>query len=439
MPKRWPRLKREEIASRCSSEAVRDPRVRPGLDIRHTMTIFVINCGSSSIKYQLFDMRDESVLAKGLLDRLGTGQVTLRQEGKKGSAEAKCSAKNHADGLAVILENLVHRDYGVIESVEEIKTVGHRVVHGGERFSDAVQIDEEVVKAIDECAELAPLHNPPNLAGIRAAKAALPSAAQVAVFDTAFHSTLEPRAFVYALPYEWYKEYGIRRYGFHGTSHQYVAGRAAEMLGRELNELNLITAHLGNGCSITAIRAGQSVDHSMGLTPAEGLVMGTRGGDMDPAIIFHLAAKCEMSLEQINEALQHRSGLLGISGLSNDMRDIERASEEGNERARLGLKLFVYRLQKYIGAYAAVLGNVDAVIFTGGIGENSYRVRQMVLEDLDKLGLILDAEANRRVGPGEAGEVAKAESTVKILVIPTNEELLIARQSLAVAKAALEN
>ena len=412
--------------------------IAPGLDIRHTMTIFVINCGSSSIKYQLFDMRDESVLAKGLLDRLGTAQATLRHEGKKGTTEEKCSARNCGEGLALILESLVHPDYGVIESIEEIEAVGHRVVHGGERFSEAVQIDEEVVNTIKECAELAPLHNPPNLAGIAAAKAGLPSAVQVAVFDTAFHSTLEPRAFVYALPYEWYKKYGVRRYGFHGTSHQYVAGRAAEMLGKKLDELNLITAHLGNGCSITAIRAGQSVDHSMGLTPAEGLVMGTRGGDMAPAIIFHLAAKSGMSLEQINEALQHRSGLLGMSGLSNDMRDIVRASEQGNERARLGLEVFVYRLQKYIGAYMAVLGNVDAVVFTGGIGENSWRVRQLVLEDLDRLGLILDTQANKTVPAGEAGEVSKPDSAVKILVIPTNEELLIARQSLAVARAALE-
>jgi len=397
------------------------------------MKIFVINCGSSSIKYQLFDMADESVLAKGLLERLATSQASLRHEGKRGTAQPVCSAQDHRQGLALILESLVHPRYGVIDSIEQIEAVGHRVVHGGERFTGSVRIDEKVIEAIKDCAQLAPLHNPPNLAGIAAARAALPSAVQVAVFDTAFHSTLARRAFVYALPYEWYKQYGVRRYGFHGTSHQYVAQRAAEMLSRPLNELNLITAHLGNGCSITAIRAGQSVDHSMGLTPAEGLVMGTRGGDMDPAIIFHLAAKANMSLEQINEALQHQSGLRGISGLSNDMRDIVRASEQGNDRARLALEVFVYRLQKYIGAYIAVLGRVDALVFTGGIGENSIRVRQMVLQNLTSLGLLLDAQANKTVPPGQAQEISTPDSAVKVLVIPTNEELLIARQSLAVA------
>ena len=398
------------------------------------MKVFVINCGSSSIKYQLLDMVDESVLAKGLLERLGTAEANLQHEGKTGKVEPKCSAKNHRDGLGLIVDSLVHRQYGVIENIEQIKVVGHRVVHGGEHFTGAVRIDEKVIKAIEDCAELAPLHNPPNLAGITAAKETLPKAVQVAVFDTAFHSTLTKRAFIYALPYEWYKKYGIRRYGFHGTSHQYVAQRAAEMLSRPLNELNLITAHLGNGCSITAIRGGESVDHSMGLTPAEGLVMGTRGGDMDPAIIFHLAGKTGMSLEEINKALQKQSGLLGISGLSNDMRDIIQASEGGNERARLALEVFVYRLRKYIGAYTAVLGKVDGLVFTGGIGENSGPVRRMVLEGLDGLGLLLDEKANRTTR-GEAREISAGDSTVKILVIPTNEELLIGRQSIEVAKA----
>ncbi len=397
------------------------------------MKILVINCGSSSIKYQLFDMADESVLAKGLLERLGTEQVTLRHQAKEAEVGPSCSAKDHRDGLALILESLVHRDYGVIERIEEIEAVGHRVVHGGEKFTGAVRIEREVIKAIEDCAQLAPLHNRPNLAGITAAKSALGSAVQVAVFDTAFHSRLERTAFIYALPYEWYERYGIRRYGFHGTSHQYVAESAAEMLGRELNELNLITAHLGNGCSITAIRRGKSVDHSMGLTPAEGLVMGTRGGDMDPAIIFHLAANSDMSLEQINEALQHGSGLLGISGLSNDMRDIVRASEDGHERARLAVEIFAYRLKKYIGAYMAVLGEVDGLVFTGGIGENSAVVREKAVANLERLGLRLDAQANEAVPQGQAAEISAADSDLKILVIPTNEELLIARQTQALA------
>ena len=396
------------------------------------MKIFVINCGSSSIKYQLFDMADESVLAKGLLERLGTDEVSLYQEGRGGAVEPRCSAKNHREGLRLILESLVHPEYGVIEGVEQIQAVGHRVVHGGEKFSGAVRIDEEVIRAIKDCAELAPLHNPPNLAGIEGAREMLGSAVQVAVFDTAFHSTLERRAFIYALPYEWYKKHGIRRYGFHGTSHQYVAEQAAGMLGRDLGELNLITAHLGNGCSITAIKGGRSVDHSMGLTPAEGLVMGTRGGDMDPAIIFHLAEKAGMALEQIKQAVQQGSGLLGISGLSNDMRDIVQAGERGHERAQLALQIFAYRLKKYIGAYVAALGRVDGLVFTGGIGENSAVVRRMAVEGLEVMGFQFDGQANEALEGGQPGTISSRHSPVKILVIPTNEELLIGRQCLAV-------
>ena len=398
------------------------------------MKTLVINCGSSSIKYQLFDMTDESVLAKGLLERLGSDQVALHHQTNDSELQPDCSAKNHRDALALILQCLVHPDYGVIENVDQIAAVGHRVVHGAERFTGAVCIDPEVIKAIDDCAQLAPLHNPPNLAGITAAKDALPSAVQVAVFDTAFHATLDPHAFVYALPYQWYKQYGIRRYGFHGTSHQYVAGRAAEMLDKPVEQINLITAHLGNGCSITAIRNGKSVDHSMGLTPAEGLVMGTRGGDMDPAIIFHLAANTDMNLEQINQAIQKQSGLLGISGLSNDMRDLNKAADDGHQNAKLALDIFVHRLRKYIGAYIAVLGQVHALVFTGGIGENSAAIRQQTLKNLQKLGLSLDPQANQNLTIGQECEISTADSDVKILVIPTNEELLIARQTLALAR-----
>ncbi len=397
------------------------------------MKILVINSGSSSIKYQLFDMANESVLAKGLLERLGTEQVCLGHQAGGAMVEPSCSAKDHAAGLGLILASLVHRDYGVIERIEEIDVVGHRVVHGGEEFSGAVRIDEKVTEAIERCVLLAPLHNRANLAGITAAQAALGSAMQVAVFDTAFHSTLERAAFIYALPYEWYERYGIRRYGFHGTSHQYVAQRAAQMLGGQLNELNLITAHLGNGCSITAIRSGKSVDQSMGLTPTEGLVMGTRGGDMDPGIISYLAANSDMSPEKIDKELQHGSGLLGISGLSNDMRDILRASEDGQERARLAVEIFVLRLKKYIGAYMALLGEVDGLVFTGGIGENSAVIRQKAVENLQRFGLRLDTRANEALPQGQASEISAVDSEVKILVIPTNEELLIARQSLALS------
>ena len=395
------------------------------------MKIFVINCGSSSIKYQLFDMADESVLAKGLLERLGTEEVCLQHEGKGRKVKPTCSAKDHKTGLELIIKCLVDSEYGVIGSIDEIDAVGHRVVHGGEEFSGSVLIDEQVAGAIERCAQLAPLHNPPNLAGIAAAQASLSSAAQVAVFDTAFHSTLEKRAFVYALPYEWYKSYGIRRYGFHGTSHQYVAQRAAEILDKELGQLNLITAHMGNGCSITAIRKGKSTDTSMGLTPVEGLVMGTRGGDMDPAIIFHLEANTDMSLADIGRAMQKDSGLLGISGLSNDMRDIIEAYQQGNEQAKLAFEIFVYRLKKYIGSYMAALGHVDGLVFTGGIGENSTLVRQKALENMEAFGLELDTAVNEKTVKGKQGLISTADGKVKILVIPTNEELLIARQTLA--------
>ncbi len=400
---------------------------------RAEMKTLVINCGSSSIKYQLFDMADESVLAKGLLERLGTEQVSFEHHAAGTVVKPSCSAQDHGAGLRLILASLVHRDYGVIKRIEEIEVVGHRVVHGGEEFSGAARIDEKMIEAIERCVGLAPLHNPANLAGIAAARAVLSSAVQVAVFDTAFHSTLERAAFVYALPYEWYEDYGIRRYGFHGTSHQYVAEKAAQMLGRRLNELNLITAHLGNGCSITAIRRGKSVDQSMGLTPAEGLVMGTRGGDMDPGIISYLAANSDMSLEQIDKELQSGSGLLGISGLSNDMRDVLRASEDGQERASLAVEIFVRRLKKYIGAYMALLGEVAGLIFTGGIGENSAVIRQRAVENLQRFGLRLDERANEAGPQGQAKEISASDSEVKILVIPTNEELLIARQSLALA------
>lgn len=379
-------------------------------------------------------MTDESVLAKGLLERLGTDDVCLTHESKGRTVQPKCTARDHGQGLALILQCLVHPEYGAIESTEEIQAVGHRVVHGGEKFSGSVRIDRQVIEAVEACAALAPLHNPPNLAGIREARAALPSAEQVAVFDTAFHSTLPPQAFIYALPYEWYEKYGLRRYGFHGTSHQYVAGRAAEILGRPLEKVNLITAHLGNGCSITAICDGRSVDHSMGLTPMEGLVMGTRAGDIDPGIIFHLCAAAGMSAEQVNQALQHDSGLLGISGLSNDMRDIVQAAEKGQDRAKLAMGIFSYRLKKYIGAYTAVLGRVDALVFTGGIGENSAPVREMVLQGLTPMGYVMDAQANVAAVGGREAEISSGPGPVKILVVPTNEELLIARQTLATAR-----
>jgi len=395
------------------------------------MKILVINCGSSSIKYQLLDMEREEELAEGLLEKIGEAHSFLSHQTGKGVIRREVNAPNHHQGLSLIIDLLLERSEGVIKDLSEISAVGHRVVHGGDTFIESTLIDGEVMQTIKRCATLAPLHNPPNLAGIEAAMDLLPNVPQVAVFDTAFHQTMPEEAYVYPLPYEFYEKYGIRRYGFHGTSHRYVAQRAAQILGKDLRDLKIITCHLGNGCSITAVDRGKSVDTSMGFTPLEGLPMGTRCGDIDPSIIFFIAEKENLSFEEVNNILNRKSGLLGISGISNDVREIRREAERGNYRARLALEILAYRVKKYIGAYAAVLGGVDAIVFTAGIGENAGYVRSRICQGLEFLGIQLDE--NRNKDPVKWRGIISAEnSQVKVLVIPTREELMIARDTLEI-------
>lgn len=398
------------------------------------MKVFVVNCGSSSIKYRLFDMTDESVLAGGMLERVGSADAVLHHAAGGNTHDRRVAAGDHSAGLKLILAALVDAHIGVLGSIEEINGVGHRVVHGGEQVSASRRIDESVLAVVRQNAELAPLHNPPNLAGITAAMAAMPNTPQVAVFDTAFLSDLPPRAFRYAVPEDWYRRYHVRRYGFHGTSHRYVTLRAAELLGKATEQVNLITAHLGNGCSMTAVAAGKAVDHSMGLTPLEGLVMGTRSGDIDPAVVFHMARSAGLSLEQLDEALNKRSGLLGLSGVSNDMRDCLAAAEDGNPNAALAVELFVYRVAKYVGAYYAVLPGCDAVVLTGGIGENAVPVRRRICQALVRLGAVPDDGRNAATVGGKAGQITADGSRLSVWVIPTDEELMIARDTRALVE-----
>jgi acetate kinase len=389
--------------------------------------VFVVNCGSSSIKYQLFDMVDESVRARGLLERVGA-DAALHHTTDAGRIERGAYAPDHAAGLKLILDVLVDPEVGVIGSVGEIDAVGHRVVHGGEDVTASAILEEKLLAAIRRSAELAPLHNPPNLAGIEAAMAAMPGVPNVAVFDTAFLATLPARAHRYAVPEAWYVDHHVRKYGFHGTSHRYVTLRAAELLGRARDDVCLITAHLGNGCSITAVAGGRAVDHSMGLTPLEGLVMGTRSGDLDPAVIPYMVSR-GLGVEEVDRILNHQSGLLGVSGLSNDMRDLEAAAGHGHARAKLARDLFVYRLVKYVGAYFAILPRLDALVLTGGIGENAVSIRADLCGQLGRLGVRLDGRRNARTVGGEAGPITTDDSAVAVWVVPTNEELMIARDT----------
>lgn len=391
------------------------------------MKVLVINTGSSSIKYQLYQMPEAEVLARGVLERIGEEESTLTHRHDGETQHIASKIKDHKDGLELISKILVSKDVGVIDAISEIGAVGHRVVHGGEEFTGSVVIDDKVLGSIEKFSELAPLHNPANLMGIRAAQHKLPDAKQVACFDTAFHSTIPEVAYTYALPYELYEKYRIRRYGFHGTSHRYVARRAAALMGKHKYGINAITCHLGNGCSITAVKEGRSVDTSMGFTPLEGLVMGTRSGDFDPAILFYLVEK-GYDMESLNRLCNKKSGLLGISGLSNDMRNLEELVRKGDGRAGMAIDIFCYRIRKYIGAYSAVLGKVDALVFTGGIGENSAFVRGQVSSGLTYLGIQLDSAANASTA-GTEKEISTAESGVKVLVIPTNEEAAIAKDT----------
>ncbi len=378
-------------------------------------------------------MEKEEEIAKGLVEKIGEGRSLFSQQTGKGRIEKGVSVSNHRQGLQLIIDTLLDKSQGVIKDISEISAVGHRVVHGGDSFIESTLIDEEVTQTIKQYAVLAPLHNPPNLEGIEAAKGLLPDALHVAVFDTAFHQTMPEEAYIYPLPYELYEKYGIRRYGFHGTSHRYVAQRAAQILGRKPQDLKIITCHLGNGCSITAVDQGRSVDTSMGFTPLEGLPMGTRCGDMDPSIIFFIAEKENLSLMEINDILNKRSGLLGVSGVSNDVREIKGETERGNRRAKLALEILAYRVKKYVGAYAAVLGGVDVLVFTAGIGENAAYVRSKVCQGMEFLGIKLDKDRNEDPLKWH-GIVSTSGSRVKVLVIPTQEELMIARDTLGIVQ-----
>ncbi len=395
------------------------------------MNILVINCGSSSLKYQLIDTDNNDVKAKGVVERIGIdgSQIKYQRSGMN-KQTIKTNISNHKEALEKALSLLTDKNSGAITSLKEIDAVGHRVVHGGERFASSVVINDDVLQTIDDESELAPLHNPPNIVGIKACQALMPGVPMVAVFDTAFHQTIPPEAFMYGIPYELYEKYKIRKYGFHGTSHKYVTLRAANMLNKDVNEVNLITCHLGNGSSITAIKNGKSIDTSMGFTPLDGVIMGTRSGDIDPSVITFLMDKEHVSAYDVVDMLNKKSGVLGISGLSSDFRDIEEAASKDNKKNQIALETFTYGVKKYIGAYIAVLGGkVDAIVFTAGVGENSDIIREMVLKDLDNLGIILDKEANKV--QGKEAEISKPESKVKVLVIPTNEELMIARETLA--------
>lgn len=397
------------------------------------MIIFVVNCGSSSIKYQLLNMNGEQVLAKGLIERIGMeGSVLKHTPTGKYTVDISAEIPDHSVGIQMALDALTNEEYGVIDSMDEIDAVGHRVVHGGERFTDSVLISDDVLNGIEACAEIAPLHNPPNLYGIKACMRLMYNTPQVAVFDTAFHQTMPKVAYLYGLPYEMYVKYGLRRYGFHGTSHKYVAQQAAEMMGEHMSDLRFITCHLGNGASIAAIKYGKSIDTSMGYTPLEGLVMGTRSGEIDPAIIPFLMEKENMNAQQIDDYLNRRSGILGISGLSSDFRDLESAANRGDERSQLAIDIFAYKVKKYIGGYVAAMGGVDAIIFTAGLGENSPFMRDKICNGLEYLGTRIDPELNKL--RGKQMEISIKMARVKIFVIPTNEELVIARDTLNICR-----
>lgn len=393
------------------------------------MIILVLNCGSSSVKYQLIDTNSNITLAKGMVARIGmSGSVLTHKPHDRSEVKVSADILDHIVAVEYILTILMSENHGVIKDKKEINAVGHRVVHGGERFKSSVLITDDLMNELRSLIELAPLHNPHNIRGINACMKNLPDVPQVAVFDTAFHHHMPPHAYIYGIPYVFYKRFSIRRYGFHGTSHRYVSERAAAMLGRPLSELKVITAHLGNGSSIAAIEHGKSVDTSMGFTPLEGLLMGTRSGDVDPAVILHIMAREELSLHEGNTLLNKHSGLIGISGVSSDVREVTEAADQGHPNAKLALDVMCYRLKKYIGSYAAAMGGLDALVFTAGIGENSSRVRSKTCERLEFLGVKLDETKNEKARGHEA-DISTTDAAVRTLVIPTNEELVIARDT----------
>ncbi|MBT3301619.1 MAG: acetate kinase [Bacteroidetes bacterium] len=402
------------------------------------MKILVLNCGSSSIKYQFFNMQTEEVLAKGVVEKIGLNGSFLKNkrfDGDKLLLEGEIL--DHQIGIEYIVGVLISEKHGCIKSLEEIDAVGHRVVHGAEKFKASIRITMEMIEKVEQCSDLAPLHNPPNLKGIYAIDELLPNVMQVAVFDTAFHQTMEPHAYMYAIPYSLYTKYGIRRYGFHGTSHRYVSHRCGEILGQDVKDLKIISCHLGNGASIAAIQGGVSVDTSMGLTPVEGLIMGTRCGDLDLGAFTYIMDKEEIGLSAANTLINKHSGMLGVSGISSDMRDIENAVEEGNERAKLAMDMYQYRVKKYIGAYAAAMNGVDVIIFTGGIGENDINTRGAICLGLEFLGTSLDMDKHSELR-GKEAIISSDDSKVKLMVIPTNEELVIARDTMEIKKNSIQ-
>lgn len=401
------------------------------------MKVLVINCGSSSLKYQLIDMSNEESLAQGLVERIGiNGSILTQKVEGKDKYVVETPLKNHQDAIELVLNSLVHEKHGVIKSMDEISAVGHRVVHGGEKYATSVVIDEEVIRNLDEFIKLAPLHNPPNIIGINACKALMPKTPMVAVFDTAFHQTMPEKAFMYPLPYEFYKEDHIRRYGFHGTSHKYVAGEVAKWMNKDIKTLKTITCHIGNGVSVTAVDGGKSVDTTMGFTPLEGTIMGSRSGSIDPAIVTYLVKEKGYSIDEVNDILNKKSGVLGLSGIGTDFRDIRSAVENDNDpRALLVMDIFGYHIKKQIGAYAAAMGGVDAIVFTAGIGEHAPEIRSRALTNMEFLGIEVDLEKNESHNIGDGMEISTENSKVKVVVIPTNEELMIAKETLELVQA----
>ena len=400
------------------------------------MKILVINAGSSSIKYQLIDMTDETLLAKGQCDRIGIEGGNFKQTNFKGDVyKVDVQIADHSEGIKLIVDALTSKEHGVISSMSEINAVGHRVVHGGEKFSGSVIITDEIIEALKECSELSPLHNPANLTGIRACEEIIGKIPQVGVFDTGFHQTMPDYAYLYAIPYEYYEKYKLRRYGFHGTSHRYVTARAAAMLGKKPEDINIVTCHLGNGSSITAVKGGKSFDTTMGVTPLDGLMMGTRSGSIDPAIIPFLMEKEGLTAKEIDTILNKKSGILGITQVTSDNRDVEQGAKEGNKRYQLVESMLCHQITKYIGGYAAAMGGIDAIVFTGGIGENNPQYRTRVADKLGFMGVAIDEEINKKAfRTSEEFDISKPEAKVRMLVIPTNEELMIARDTYELVK-----
>ncbi|MDU2664511.1 MAG: acetate kinase [Clostridium perfringens] len=392
------------------------------------MKILIINCGSSSLKYKLIDMANEKDIIEGIVERIGLDQSRLVQKNElREKYILEKEIKDHKEAIDIVLNTLVDPKVGVIKSIYEITAVGHRVVHGGERYSSSIIINEEVIKYLEECSKLAPLHNPANIIGIRACQSLMPNKEMVAVFDTAFHGTLPEKAYIYAIDYALYKEHKIRKYGFHGTSHKYVSHKVAEAMGKDIKDLKIITCHLGNGASISAIKGGQCIDTTMGFTPLAGIPMGTRSGNIDPSIIPFLVEECGYTIEEVSESLNKKSGVLGISGVSSDFRDIEDAASKGDKRAQLALDIFHYRIRAEIGSFIVNMGGVDVIVFTAGVGENSPETREECLKDLEFLGLTLDREKNKV--RGKLTEISQADSKIKAYVVPTNEELMIAKET----------